>query len=195
MNAAAIRTWCLKQPRPASLRLTSGRDVRTVAIAAGVPWSQIARTAEAMSPDLIEALDTGGNLIRAIRPDDDNGDDDDAKPATPTPATAAALIVDPETARFNLFATLLSDAYKHANEVAFGKLVEIANIMGKRGESLEKSLASTERLLRASWQENADLKVQAETAGNGDLLTDLAGAVMQGMGQANGAPAKTNGKA
>lgn len=206
MNHQAIRFWLLRAPRPASLRLTAGSVVKAFAIA-GQSWMGVARSVEAMQVELIEALDGAGNLIRAKRTADDDDDDDLSETTlakSQLPAALPAVATDPETARFELFARLLVQATQHAteqaragNEVAFAKLCEIAEIMGKRGEALERSLAATERLLHNARIENAEQagELAAAQGGEGGLLNDLVGAVTQGMGMAkNGAPAP-NGKA
>jgi hypothetical protein len=192
-------------PRPASLRLTSTAGVvSAMPIAHGASWMQLAKSIEALAPQLLEALDGGGALLRATRPneeDDPDSLDEEHAPtraAAPIPATSS----DPETARFELFARLYSEGVKHAteqarsgNEVAFAKLCEIADIMGKRGEALERSLATTERLLHQAWRDNAEMALEAQAAAQADPLSEIIGAVSQGMGASKNGAAKPNGKA
>lgn len=202
MTPAEIRSWCLQQPRPSTLRVKSGKEVNDIPIVAGVPWSQYAKTVFALAPDTLQALDDKGNLLRVINPDDD----DDDEPAAAAPATAAAanaaIVVDPETARFQLFATLIAEAYRHSNDVAFNKLVEIANIMGKRGESLERSLSTLERQLHRQMLDNVEIQAEAAEQAAANPLNELINTVASGFAggqsaraEAAAAPAaKPNGK-
>jgi hypothetical protein len=99
---------------------------------------------------------------------------------------------DPETIRFELFAKLLAEAYKHANEVAFGKMVELFVVSNKRAENLEKSLASTDRILRKQFEEALEREPS-----EGSVLEQMVAQFAAGAGQktqTNGAP-KPNGKA
>lgn len=212
MIASEIRFWLMRQPRPAMVRVLCGTERTTVPVAAGQSWANVAQTIEALAPDLLEALDTNGNTIRATRGDDD-GDEAElgrgstaSAPVAPPPAVPIQqLIIDPETARFELFARLLVEVTKHAteqaragNEVAFAKLVDIANIMGKRGEALEASLAATERMLHKAWEERVEAEVDAaETraeASAANPLGEIMSAFTGGQERA-GAKAAPNGKA
>jgi len=184
-----IRGWLMVQPRPAALSLHCGPERHTLPIQNGQSWANIARSVDAMQPDLLQALDAEGKILRACKPYEQQTDDD-GKPASS--ASSASAGDDPETARFRLFAQLLAEAYKHATEVAFQKLADITDIMGRRGESLERSLASTERLLHKAWQENVE--IQAEAAENQSPLERMAASFVGGLehgGQANG---QANGK-
>jgi hypothetical protein len=188
MDQERCRYWLLSQPRPARVRMTSGSKVSELAVAQGMSFATVARSILAVSPDLIEALDSTGNLIRAVRPAELDDDDDDgptvAKRGVPLPVPATSS--DPETARFELFARLLSEAYKHSTSVAFDKLAEISTIMGNRGEALERSLASTERLLHQAWRENVEIQAEAAQAAveNQDPVTAMIGAFAGGQQQA-----------
>lgn len=212
MNHADIRFWLLRMPRPVSLRLTRQGVASPLAIPHGGSWMQLARSIHALQPELLECLDGAGGLIRATRPLEEYDpesleEEEDGKPTAAAARAAApipAVSSDPETARFELFARLYSEGVKHAteqarsgNEVAFSKLCEIADIMGKRGEALERSLATTERLLHQAWRDNAELSLEAQAAAQADPLAGIIGAVSEGMGmaKANGHAAKPNGKA
>lgn len=184
-----IRGWLLYQPRPSSLRLHCGTDRHDLPIQNGQSWARIAQSVDAMAPDMIQALDAEGKVLRACRPyEQQSGDDDDDENKTRVPQGT-----DPETARWTLFAQLLSEAYRHANEVAFGKMVELFGAVSKRGESLERSLASTERMLRKAYEDQLE-QAMAQTE---DPLTQMASAFMGGQAAgtgANGANGANGGK-
>jgi hypothetical protein len=127
----SLRAWLLSKPRPTSLRVTVGTAVSLVTMT-GQTFAQIARSLDAMDPDLIEALDQPGNVIRARRADSDDDDQEDAgdeleQPPAPTAAELAQL--DPETRRFQIFASELGKAYVTANGVA-GELVAMMRELG-----------------------------------------------------------------
>jgi hypothetical protein len=192
MTAEKIRAWLLQQPRAASLRVLVGKERQELAVA-GQSWAKLAATIEAMTPDRIEALDVGGNLLRAVRPAD--VDDVEQEPESspdvlsPPPATA----YDPETVRFELIARLLADAHKFSVGVAFEKIVLIVDAQNRRSESLERALASAERLLR---KQAEDLFEEAEQKSQENPLQDMVNGFVKGA--INGSTASTtttNGKA
>ncbi len=197
MNAVQIRAWLLQQPRAASLRVTCGKEKSDVSVA-GQSWAKLAATVEAMQADQIQALDAGGNVLRAVRPADVDEPDDDAKPAAAV-VSPPAQAYDPETVRFELVAKLVAEAYRHSTEIAFTKMVDIVNAMGRRSESLERSLASAERVLRRQAEDLFDeAQTKAAEAGEGgDLAKQMVNGFLanaMGGGEA-AAPANGKGKA
>jgi hypothetical protein len=185
MTPAATRAWLMMQPKPHALRITCEGDVSLLEVG-NTAWVALGKTIAAKSPDLIEALDEKGVLIRAVRPAEE---EDDTRSSS---SSSASVTRDPETIRFELFAKLLAEAYKHANEVAFGKMVELFVVSNKRAENLEKSLASTDRILRKQFEEALEREPS-----EGSVLEQMVAQFAAGAGQktqTNGAP-KPNGKA
>jgi len=184
MTPAATRAWLMQAPKPAQLRITCGADTSLLEVGS-TPWVQLGKTIAAKSPDLIEALDEKGALIRAVRPAEEPEDD-----TSSSARTSAASPRDGETLRFELFAKLLAEAYKHANEVAFGKMVELFVASNKRAENLEKSLASTDRILRKQFEDALEREPT-----EGSVLEQMVAQFAAGAAaKTNGAP-KPNGKA
>jgi hypothetical protein len=181
-----MRAWLMGAPKPEQLRITCNGEVSTMAIG-NTPWIALGKTLSAKDPELVEALDEKGVLLRALKP----GEEEDAPEAA---SAKAAPSTDPETRRFELFARLLADAYKHSNEVAFGKMVELFVVSNKRAENLEKSLASTERILRKQFEDALEQAPQ-----EGSLIEQMAASFMAGKGNmpppTNGAAKPPNGKA
>ena len=140
----AVRAWLLIMPRPKSLRLTCDGEFRNIPVTS--TWAATAQSIEALDADLVEALDDEGNVLRAIKPE--SLEDEPDKPNETNTAISKAIAIDGETERFRLFATLISDAYKYGYEVAFTKMVELFAAVNSRTESIEKSLGTTERMLR-----------------------------------------------
>lgn len=194
----AIRGWLLIQPRPASLRLTCDGETKT--LPCGSTWAATAQSVDAMGAELIEALDSSGTIIRAVKVDSLQADPDEEKAEqSAVGAINRAIVNDGETERFRLFATLISDAYKYGYEVAFTKMVELFGAVNQRAETIEKSLASTERMLRKSYEDNLKLQMQRAAEGGEDGLQSFINAFFGGMNSAQSeaeadAPAKTNGK-
>jgi len=186
MTPGQTRSWLMTQPKPHALRITCEGEISIIEVG-NTAWVALGKTIAAKSPELIEALDEKGVLIRAVRPAEEEDD-------TSTRSSSSSVTRDPETIRFELFAKLLAEAYKHANEVAFGKMVELFVVSNKRAENLEKSLASTDRILRKQFEDALEREPT-----EGSVLEQMLGTFAAGQAQAaakkasNGAP--TNGKA
>jgi hypothetical protein len=166
-----IRGWLLIQPKPSSIRVTTvDGEIKKITIAS--TWAAIAQSIDAMGPELLEALDENDNLIRAVRI---ASLDDEPAESKAESAVSKAIAIDGETERFRLFATLISDAYKYGYEVAFTKMVELFGAVNARTESIEKSLSSTERMLRKSYEDNLKLQMEraASEGGEGGLASFL----------------------
>lgn len=209
-NAAQIRNWLICQPRPASIKLSGEGEPRTIVIKSWMSWARTATTVAALNPDLIEAYDENGELIRAANATQIEGPEDavDNNPCVPSLYTASstknAQPFDPETQRFELFAKLLGEAYervaeahKFSTQVAFDKMVDLFAAVNRRSESLEKSLDGTHKLLRRAWQDSLEQAVEQAKAGEdgeGGFLGDLVKSYVSSA-VAGGAPTPTNGKA
>jgi len=192
MNASQIRAWLLQQPRAASLRVTCGKEKSDVAVA-GQSWAKLAATLEAMQADQIQALDVGGNVLRAVRPADVDEAEETKAPEPDAPSIVPAHAYDPETLRFELVAKLLADAHKFSVGVAFEKIVMIVDAQNRRSESLERALASAERLLRKQAEDLFDEAAEAKAEGDADPLKEMAVGFLKGAMGTDTAP--TNGKA
>lgn len=192
-----IRNWLLKPPKPHSLRVTSGDDTQTIEFGTQ-KYAALAATVEALDPDKIEALDANGKLVRAIKAEqfeEPAVEDDDGAPTTAAAKTNAKQL-EREMAMLSKFGELLADAYKHSTTIAFGKMVELFDATAKRGESLEKSLAATERLLRRAYEEGAGNKEEGEPSLLETMMsTFVAGTKDGSIEKAIGtAASKSNGK-
>jgi len=139
MIPATIRAWLIQQPKPTALRVTLDGEARIINVGTQT-WARIASTVCALEPQLIEALDERGGVLRATR-----GETDDTAPEAPThtPAGPPAMV---DTATMQLVARLLADAYKHSTEVAFERLANLFDVVSRRTENLERSLAASERM-------------------------------------------------
>lgn len=180
------------RPRPATLQLTSTQGtVSVVEVSNGMTWAELARSVEAMQPELVQALAADGKILRAVRPQEMDDDDDEPVAAAPVPTFNA----DAETARFTLVANLLAQA--HTN--SFDALVAITQGAQARAESLERTLMQIDRDRRNELADREDLIAEKEETLREDPLSQMAGAFMGGKEQAAAAaPAargKPNGKA
>ena len=63
----------MMQPKPHALRITCEGDVSLLEVG-NTAWVALGKTIAAKSPDLIEALDEKGVLIRAVRPAEEEDD-------------------------------------------------------------------------------------------------------------------------
>jgi len=201
MRYRTLRGFLMASPRPAAVRLSSGSSVNTLTREPSMTWARFAETIDAMEPERIEVLGAVGEVMRATRLEDfeEYAEDEDAEaPAVVSRSSALATqaSLDAETERFRLFSNHIAEAYRFGYETAFSKLCQIADIMGKRGEALERSLAATERLLRSAVEENIEQKIElAQAMGNGEgggFESALVQAFAAGQNQA--AATKANGK-
>jgi len=174
-DSASIRGWLLIQPRPAKVRVTTVEgDERTLSTGNGITWAALAQSIEACSPTKLEGLDDDGQLLRAVRADSLAVEAGEQSSVAASLARTAA--VDGESVRFDKFAGHIADAYKFATEIAFSKLVDIVTAQNKRADALEKSLATTERMLRKAYDDNLKLQIaiaSAKDGDNGDLLGEM----------------------
>jgi hypothetical protein len=186
-DAAWLRGWLLQQPRPASLRVQA-EDGQVHEIDCGTTrsWAKLAETVAAVSPVQIEALDASKKLLRAVRPEETA----EAPQRALTPAVASSVHrYDAETARFQTFATLLADAYRHSSEIAFAKLVELYEVNVQASVAQSREVENLLRLLRKEWEQ----KMEAADEPDGTELQTMLGALSTGLQAA--AAEKSNGKA
>ncbi len=213
MDANDIRCWCMQQPRPALVRCTNVDDVTQEVLVQGA-WTKLADTILALQPELLEALTPEKTLIRALRPNDLSDEWDDGqeqeprarRTRSPTPAASIGIPItaaDPETQRFALVASLLADAYKHANQAhdaAFQHLVEIVQGATKRSESVERAKDALHKLeVQRLRQQITEAGEEPAGSPEGELtLQSLLGSVLSGMNAGGaageGAASTTNGK-
>lgn len=202
MNARTrkIRNWLLKHPKPAAVRVQLADDeVQTIEVSGS--FASVATSLEALDPMRLEALDSKDKLIRAIKVEqlDESSSEDDDESSTPD-AKREAKRLERDSVMLTTFANLLAEAYKHSTTVAFSKMVELFEAVSKRGESMEKSLAATERLLRKTYEQAANEAGDGEPSLLESVLSAFAagkanGGVEQAVASAIGNSAKkSNGK-
>ena len=196
-----IRGWLLQMPRPAAVRISSGDDTHMLEVGTQ-KWAQVAASIEALDPDKIEALDAQGKLLRAIKAEqlEDPSDDSEESTAAAGETKRDSKQLEREMVMLTKFGELLADAYKHSTSVAFGKMVELFDASNRRGDALEKSLSTTEKLLRRAYEEGAR---SPEEGGEPSLLESMLNAFASGQTQSSVeqkivkhvAKTPTNGKA
>lgn len=201
MNAKGVRNWLLVQPRPVALTLRCSDKVHELKVDPSQTWAHLAESVEAINPDIVEAYDPTGKLIRAARRDSLDATSDDDQTDT-TKASATKMELDAETARFKIFSDHLAQAYQFATGVAFERMVDLFSAVNRRSESLEKSLEQTHRLLGKAYQEQVEQAFEHAEQSANDPVSGLVGAFLNGAAQ--GAiettakvkpPSPTNGKA
>jgi hypothetical protein len=189
MNIEALRKWLMAVPRPTVVKLQVGSAVQTIDIPKTCTWKNLAVSIDTINPETIELYGPDAKLLRAGKAEQFDDDVPDESPG----AVDLGKMTDAETQRFVVVAQLLADAHKFS-EVAFDKLVAILDSQVRKAESSERTLATTERLLREEMQE----KLELMAAKDPDLLEELIGAFASGRAQAVGAKSAvppTNGKA
>lgn len=194
MNATRIRGWLLQLPRPSFVRVTGDGEPQT--LKPGRSFSKLADTIMALSPDLVEALDKDGAVIRATRMQAEEAQRSDAA------AVPEGLKADPQALMLTHFANLVHRAYEHSSEIAFSKLVELVDKMNDRADGIEARLERAEARNRSLLQEAVDAELDraqevaaAATNGEGDLGQQLIGGFLSGaMNKQQTAKPAANGK-
>lgn len=181
MSVSKIRGFLLQQPKPASLRYT-GSDGEPQELKLGRSFAKTAETIIALGCDLIEALDAGGAVLRAMRLSSSETRRSEAA------AIPEALAADPHALMLSHFANLLHRAYEHSTEIAFTKVVELADRLGNHIEGIEARLERTESQLRRAHTdllEDAFDRAQeiADKQGEGGLADQLAASFLSGQMQ------------
>jgi len=198
ITAQKIRGFLLQQPKPVKVRLTGGAaGDEGQELALGRNFTKAAETIHALAPDLIEAFDKDGKLLRAKSTDDDQARRSDAA------AIPEALKHDSQALMMTHFANLIHRAYEHSTEVAFAKLVEFQEKVNERSASIEARLERTEARNRQLMQEQVEdafdrANELAEKAADGEsgFVEQMASTFLAGkMGGIGASPPKTNGKA
>jgi len=220
IQPSVLRSWLMKRPRPVMLRLHLADDVvQEMARAEGQSWQDMADSIAAMEPLVVEVLDKDGKLLRAMKPQEEDGDGKRVRDNRTVPLPSA-LHTDPETARICYMADLLHRAYQHSTDVAyeqtraaygtaFERLIDLVERIDSRSTAIETRLERTERAYQQSLQAQIDDAFeQAEQAGiaaaaaqnEGDFESMMLKSFMGGMqsGRAEKGPQKkppANGKA
>jgi len=191
VTAEQLRSWLLQAPKPDALRVTcADEQIHDLQVAKNVSWRQLAETVAALRPELIEALGEKGVILRAVRPAEqpDEAASSKARAAAPLPTGPQ----DPETARFYVVANIVAEAYRHATDVAFERLVSLFEAVNRRSESLEHSLESTHKMLKRALEDQNEAEREAALAraeAENDPLNAVVGAFAQSV--AAGQAAKT----
>lgn len=187
MNVSKLRGFLIQVPKPNRIRVTGEGEPEI--LKPGKSYARCAESILAMGVDLVECLDSEGNVLRATRL---ALEDAQRSPAAPIPP---GLEADPQALMLTHFADLLHRAYEHSAEIAFTKLVDLVERMGDRSEAiearLERSEASNRRLLAeqvdAAFERAQEIQEQ-HANGSGGMLEQMAGAFLSGSATNGAAP-------
>lgn len=192
-----IRGFLICSPKPASVRIIvdgEPHDLKTN----NRSYQKIAETIEAMKAEQLQCLGPEGEVLRAMRLDDEDAQ------RVQGPAIPQVLAQDPHAAMLSLFANELARAYQYATEIAFTKMVECFDRMNDRSAGIEQRLERAEALARRlredqvqdAFERAEEIAEQAGQSGNDAFVNQMAEAFFSGRIQRNGAaPSKPNGKA
>lgn len=200
-SARQIRGWLLRKPKPAKLRLT--KDGESELMPFGKSAAATAESIEAFEPELLEALDQAGDVLRVTRMVERMRGEE------PEVELPAALATDPNAAMLLLFGKLLAGAYRHATQTAFEKMVDLTEAMGQRTDSIESRLERAETQWRRAvrdqmddqWDHLAELqeKLAAQATEEDDPMKQMAAtfvqAAMESKARGGSKKGNPNGKA
>jgi hypothetical protein len=146
MTTPNVRSWLRRQPQPHSCRVkTREGTTKTVALPEGARrWAKAEATLAALDPDVVEALDHKGNVLRAFDTGHPPDDEDDEEPDSPSILDASKDVHPPS--RIVEMSRIVADvsdraAARHENayKQAFDMLVHIVTTMSARLEGMEKA--------------------------------------------------------
>lgn len=190
-----VRAWLLQHPKPSVVRVNTC-DGRTEELKVAKSFVKVAESVVALNPDLVEALEKDGSLIRAMR----IGDEDVGR--SHAAAIPEGLAQDPGAMMLTHMANLVHRAYEHSTEIAFSRLVDIVDRMDSRSDAIERRLEMAESRYRRAVEDRIDQEFErAEEAreraeeGEESPLAQMASAFVSGMKPMPAASAKSNGKA
>lgn len=194
MSTSKIRGFLLQLPKPARIRVSAG-DAEPQEIKPARSAARTAESIQALGAELIECLDKDGALLRALRLGESEAHRSDAADLP------EGIKADPQALMLTHFANLLHRAYEHSTEIAFTRLVELAERLSQHSESIEARLASAEAALRRErydrLDEAHDRALEAiekgATEGGNPLMDQMLGAFLQAKAQQAATP-KPNGK-
>lgn len=170
MSQSRVRSFILQLPKPSSIRVVIGGEPQELKLCRS--WQKTAESILAMGAESVQCLDASGAVLRAMRLDNEDARRSEAAPIP------AQLANDPHAALLSMFGDRLHRAYEHSTEIAFTKLVELADRLGGHIEGIEARLARTEaRLARANedllqdaFERAEELQSKGEEGSFGDQL-------------------------
>lgn len=208
-HAALIRTWIMRAPRPALIRVYAkdGREF-DITIKPGQAWLDTAVSIAALEPERLEAMGADEMLIRATVVSDLVKKAETSEKQEQ--ATEVAMqATDPETQRIIVFARLLERAHDRSTtaientvNVAFTKLQEICGSLAEQAQAAQQSANDLAVGIRSLLIQQAQEAATAAAEPAVSPLEQLAGNFLSGQRaaeatkqqpEANGA-AKPNGK-
>lgn len=191
MNAARIRGFLIQLPKPVKIRVSAG-DGEPQELKPARSYARTAESIEALGVDLIECLDKDGAVLRALRLSDPESRRSDAADVP------KGIEADPQALMLSHFANLLHRAYEHSTEIAFTRLVELAERLSAHTESIEARLAHAESALRREQSDRIDEAYERakEAIEKGDASSDpLVQQMMAAFMSARVSPPQSNGAA
>lgn len=181
-SVSQVRSFLLRSPKPAKVRV-SREDGEPQELTNLRSYARAAETIAALNPELLEAFDKDGGLLRAL-----NAAGAESAPSTDV-ELPKALEGDPLAAAFLTYGKLLARAYEHSTDVAFSKMVELVERMNDRSDGIEKRLERSEAAYRTVQEariedafDRADEEREKATEGD-PLQQTMAQAFMSGMMQ------------
>jgi len=172
-RAKLIRFWAMRHERPVAFHAFTGNEKQKVEMGPRVSWARVAETLDALDPERIDALNANGNIIRSCKPDE-LGPEDDGEESEDgeQPAAPAIVATDGETARFQMFAGLLSAAYKDAqsqvglrNDAVFNRMIDLFETLAQQSKDQAHALNVQQSTITKLYEQQ--IKDAFERAQNG----------------------------
>jgi hypothetical protein len=186
VNTGQISKWLRKTPQPASIVIDDGRKVDVGN--KGGRWTEVARTIEAMNATKLTALDSKGDVIRAIVMDGESEDESDVAKVK-------------GESDLQVFAKLVADAYEKGTQAPAKLLDSAMTFIERQGQRLVAQDREIERLRMINSKLSAELlqlkalPPEIEGGEDGGIVNALIQGALMGQQQAAQTEAPvTNGK-
>lgn|SRR5574343_1382409 len=203
-TAKEIRSWLMCAPRPTSVRLQQADGQVHELACTGQPWARLGESCAAIDAVTIFALDAQGKMIRVAKVADiageldEYGDDESCSSSSGSNSSgsSSSAVLEQHArmqrddnramlATLDRFGTLLADAYRHATETAFARMVSVVQLQSEANVAMQRELMNARVEVRRMERDMFDdmmerAEERAEEAGEGDVFRQFMGAYFQG---------------
>lgn len=157
-----LENWLKKHPRPNRIIVVDTSGVQhEIKRHTNQTWAGVCETIRALDPDKIQAY-SNDTLTRATEFESlaETEDEEEAEEDTDAVTTPVDFVHPPKNAGADsqvliVFGNLIARAYQHANETAFGKMVDVFDLSNQRWASLERTMDLLQKQLRDAQDEIA----------------------------------------
>lgn len=192
-TARDLRSWLMSAPRPTAVRLHL-TDGAVHELACNQPWARLGESCAAMDAVTIYALDAQGKLLRVAKVADiadelEQLEEGPGSSSSSSSSSTGQATIQKDDSRAMLavldrFGTLLANAYQHATDTAFQKMVDVVTLQSNANVAMQRELMNARVEVRRLERDIIDEAIdKAEAAGDGDIMRQFVGAYFSGQAE------------